>query len=306
MKKSSKRSSIRRKDWLLSVVKIWGSCILVIVVITLILFKFLEPPPPTDLKIASGSKGGAYYQFAVRYKSALAEHGIKLEVLETQGTIENYSLMKSGKVDLAFIQGGCVEIENDSPIQSVASVSYEPVWLFLRKGFKLDDLRELLNKKVNVGTEGSGTKALAIRLLQMTGVNEGNCQFSYLSYQDTVTALKNSELDAAFIVASINSQVIRDLIADPKIMVMDFKRAAAYTYKADNLSHIIIPQGVIDLEKNLPKEDFSVLSTSANLCSSSTMHPQQVELVLSIMAKIHGEKDLITKKGYFPNAEFVE
>ena len=40
-----------------------------------IAFVFVEPPPPSEIRIAAGSAGGAYYGFASRYAEKLAANG---------------------------------------------------------------------------------------------------------------------------------------------------------------------------------------------------------------------------------------
>lgn len=67
---------------------------------------FVEPAPPRRLRIASGGEGGAYYSFANRYRELLAPHGIELEVLRTAGSVQNITLLESGQVELALVQGG--------------------------------------------------------------------------------------------------------------------------------------------------------------------------------------------------------
>ena len=53
------------------------------------LFRFIEPPPPKVIKISTGAKTGAYYNYAQRYATELKKHGIQLEILDSSGSVQN-------------------------------------------------------------------------------------------------------------------------------------------------------------------------------------------------------------------------
>src|SRR4051794_28299952 len=54
---------------------------------------FVEAPPPRKIIIATGSKTGAYYDFAQKYADLLKKEGLTLEVRETKGAVENLQLL---------------------------------------------------------------------------------------------------------------------------------------------------------------------------------------------------------------------
>ena len=95
-------------------------------------FRFLDPIPPHRIVVASGPTSGLYHHFAERYKKALAAEGVILEERVTDGAAENYRLLlarKSG-VDLAFLQGGMAAFPEAERLAMVASLYYEPLWIF--------------------------------------------------------------------------------------------------------------------------------------------------------------------------------
>ena len=55
---------------------------------------------------------------------------------------------------------------------SLGSLYYEPLWLFYRKDVPFEQLRDLAGRRLAVGPEGSGTRALVRRLLRDNGVDE--------------------------------------------------------------------------------------------------------------------------------------
>src|SRR5439155_1131383 len=71
-------------------------------------------------------------------------------------------------VSVAFVQGGSCPEGIQAEIRSIASLYLEPVWVFYRgePGAQLPSLR---GKRIAIGPEGSGTRAMALRLLKASG-----------------------------------------------------------------------------------------------------------------------------------------
>lgn len=62
------------------------------------------------MTISTGSETGAYYAYAKRYAELLERaRGITLEIKTSSGSQENLQRVRSGEVDIAFVQGGVQE-----------------------------------------------------------------------------------------------------------------------------------------------------------------------------------------------------
>lgn len=68
-----------------------------------------------ELKLATGSKGGDYYNFGEAIRQVITQNqpNIKLQVIPTNGSGENMQLLEEGKVQLALVQ-------NDTPAKPSA------------------------------------------------------------------------------------------------------------------------------------------------------------------------------------------
>ena len=63
-------------------------------VATIVVAYFLvEPAPPKEIRIAAGSRSGAYYPIAQRLAESMRPHGVRVEVIETNGASHNLELM---------------------------------------------------------------------------------------------------------------------------------------------------------------------------------------------------------------------
>jgi len=274
----------------------------------LIAWQFVNPAPPRTVVIATGQEDGAYFLFAERYRELLAAEGIELQIRQTAGSIENIRLLEdaSSDVDLAFVQGGVgVQAASDT-IVSLASLYFEPLWVFYRGDRVMNRLTGLSGKRLSAGEEGSGTRAVALTLLgdNQFDVTSGNI----LSLDDRAAAqaLLEGSIDAAFFVASPRSKLIQTLLREEDIRLMSFARATAYSRRHHYLSRITLPEGVIDLQANIPPRDTALLAASANLVTTEDFHSALVGLLLQIAARVHSGGNLFEKPGEFPNTRNLD
>jgi hypothetical protein len=98
-------------------------------------YLWLQPTPPKTVTLATGPAQSAYDEFGKRYQKALAANGIQVVLLPSEGSSANLQLLREGRADLGFVQGGSADIAegDESAIESLGSLFVEPVWLFYRE-----------------------------------------------------------------------------------------------------------------------------------------------------------------------------
>ena len=65
-------------------------------------------------------------------------------------------------------------------------------------------------------------------------------------------------------------------------------------------------EGVIDLDRNIPKQDIKLLAPAAMLVAVDDLHPDLVPLLLEAAGAIHGKGGLFEEPGQFPSVRFTE
>ena len=300
-----------------------------------IAYQFVDPAPPSEFTIATGSESGAYYHFAQRYRDILARDEITLHIRTTAGSQENVELLSAQEpsVEVAFVQGGIGDAEVTPDLDSVASLYFEPLWLFYRstaQEAELTQLRDVAGKRIAVGAEGSGTRIIALQLLhdneifeeqasllplieqeaiQVSSDNkifEEQTSLLPLGGEEAVQGLLGGELDAVFFVSSPQSETIRELLLAPGIRVMSFRRAKAYMSFHPYLSSVSLPEGSIDFARNIPGEDVTLLAPTANLVANTQLHPTLNDLLLFAAAEVHGDRGLFEAREQFPSDEYLD
>jgi len=192
-------------------------------------YQFVDPAPPREIVLATSQAGGAYQSFGARYVDVLARHGISVQLKATAGSVENLELLAGDMgVHLAFVQSGLAESYAAPSVMALGSLYFEPLWLFVRDELQVKHLGDLAGTRVTVGAEGSGVRAIGMTLLAANGVDASNARFLDLPHVEAIVALANADVDAAFVVASPESDVIQQMIRQPGVHLYDFEREAAY------------------------------------------------------------------------------
>lgn len=269
----------------------------------LLSWQFVDPAPPKKITISSGPEGGAYSQFAERYKEELSHNGVELEIVPSGGSAENMVRLEKGEVDAAFIQGGIVPAAN-SDLQSLGSLYFEPVWVFSRT--PLTRLYQLKGKRIAIGAEGSGVRPVALQLLAGNRLTAENSLFSDLSGQAAAEALISGRTDAAFFISSPEADYIRALLSRRDIHLMNFQRAETYTRLYHYLAGVTLPQGAADLAADIPAQDTTLLATTATLAVCGDLHPALQNLLLQAAFAVHARHGLFEDRGQFPSPNHIE
>lgn len=269
--------------------------------------QFIRPAPPDYLVMSTGSEGGAYEMYAARYKTILARNGIELREQPSAGAVENLERLSDpdGDVDIAFVQGGLGK-RTDEGLVSLGSFYVEPVWVFYRGKQTLTRLTQLEGKRIAVGAVGSGTRTLALEMLNANGVDAGNASLRPQGGLSAIAALQKGALDVVFAVGPVHSAAVWTALYTPGVRLMNLEQADAYTRRFPYLSKVLLPRGAVDLARDVPREDVQLVATMATVVAREATHPALIDLVMQAASEVHGEPGLFQKAGEFPNAQHVD
>ena len=271
---------------------------------------YADPPPPRHVLMATGQPGGSYDTLGKKYAAFFEKKGITLELLPTKGAEENIAHLVDRKdpVQAAFVQAGAFNPHSVKGVQSLGTISYDPIWLFYR-GPRVDTTNYMevkarshyfLNSRISVGEKGSGTHAQAMQILKVNGFEEG-VNFLYLSGSKSVEALQKGEIDAAFIVDAYEAPNVQTLLKDPSLHLSAFPRAEAYSRLYPYMQILSVPTGGFSLERNFPSRDIKLMASTTNLLIDDRMHPALQFLFLEAAREINGKSTFFSSHGEFPS-----
>ena len=262
----------------------------------------LEPAFQHTIVITTGADGGIYRGFADRYAPVLKRDGITLDIRSSSGSVENYRRLKDpdSVYDVGFIQSGTTSPKETDHLQTIAAVSYEPIWVFYRGDTTINRLAQLRGKRVSIGVPGSGLLNVSEVLLTDSGITRDNTTLLEMDAGKAYQGLESGQLDAAFFIGRPDAPMQATLL-NSDLKLMSFAQADALVQKFPSLSKVIFPRASTSIVNDLPQSDVTLLAATALLVSKDTLHPALVYLLLEAARTVHGGEDYFTPLGAFPN-----
>jgi TRAP transporter TAXI family solute receptor len=264
--------------------------------------------PPRRIVLATGQPGGAYDSFGREYQKRLGAQGLKVELVNTAGSIDNFRRIIEGKVDVAFAQSGTYQTVTDPEhkVTGLAAIYYEPLWIFTKRDIRMEDKMDYRPESVAVGPKGSGTEAIAKAIIAEQGYDITAPAIVNLTSAEARRQLLAGKLDIGFFVTSYRDPGIMELLRSKDLRLTSLRREAAYTRKFRGLTPLKVPEGLLDLKENIPTENITLLSPSAMLVARDTINPRVVELVLKVAQAVNGPGDLLDPPLKFPTLEGMD
>ncbi len=302
------------------------------VALLVLAYWWLNPNPPKRVTLATGPAQSAYEEFGKRYAKALAADGIAVVLLPSEGSAANLQLLREGRADLGFVQGGTAEPgviqQEGQALLSLGSLFVEPVWLFYRadtarkvaagsggakaakaattSDARLSSLAQLQGLRVNVGTEGSGVPSLVNKLLALNKVEPSTVRLSHLAQTPATVAFINGELDALVFASAPESLMVQMLLQTPGVRLMDFAQSEAYARRFAFLTPETLPRGVVDLAADIPSDDVRLVASTTSLLAREGTHPALLQLFAQNAQSIHGGAGWFNRAREYPNTRHSE
>lgn len=294
-----------------------GPIVFIVIGLLIAAYWWLQPQPPKHVTLATGPTGSAYAQFGKRYAEALRHSGIEVELKPTSGSTENLQLLRTGGADVGFVRGGSADpvADEEAGLTSLGSLFYEPIWLFYRtdsaqkidrKTATLTSLAQLRGLRVNVDLQGSGLPDIMERMLKANRLGPDDLLLSNLEQASAAEALEAGILDAIVLSSAPQSPQVQRLLRSDSVKLMDFGQADAYSRHFPFLSAVTLPRGMIDLSKDMPPHDVSLLAATTSLLSRDETHPALRQLFAQAAQSVHSGAGWFNRARDFPNTRTSE
>jgi TRAP-type uncharacterized transport system substrate-binding protein len=299
-------SFTRRQIYILS-----GAVVGVLCIFIWLLTKYISPSPPSKIEMTTGAVDGASHQFALKYQSYLKANRVTLELIPSTGSVQNLERLHAG-TPIGFVQGGLgilsidpQQSDEDTPLRSLGVVGYEPIWLFAASGDLAKKLPQglgaLTGKNVAIGAQGSGTRKVALDLLQSYGVTAANTSLGADGGMAAANALLAKKLDAIIIIGAPQTPAVQLLLDKPEVQLVSIEHAEGIARRLPYLSLVTLKAGSVNPQRDLPAQDITLLSTTANLVVRNDLHPALAYLLLEAARDVHKGATLLNKPAEFPN-----
>ena len=188
-----------------------------------------------NLRFVTGGESGTYYGFG----SVIATHatnnaGVNVVALSSDGSKANVFSLEENEAELGFCQSDVMayayngtNIFADSgkvDCFSVLAALYTEQVQIVTTNPDIKSVADLEGKSVSVGAPASGVYFNAVDILSAYGIGDLDADgkftkinATYQSFADSADALKNGQIDAAFIVAGAPTTAVADLAATKSV-----------------------------------------------------------------------------------------
>ena len=281
------------------------ACILGIVSFSL---SYFIPAPPSKIVMATAFKGASFEYYGRQYREIFARSNVVLELRETAGAVENVRLLQDSKSDvqIAFVTGGVSNGKSAPGLLSLGTVYNQPFWIFYSSTEPLNRLSQLKGKRIAVGPEGSATRLSAEKIFIKGGVNSQTATLLPFAGLDAVKALSEDKVDVVWIIGSPDATAVKSFLENPNVQLLGFPLAEAFTRIYPDLVRLVLPKGVLDVDKVIPPEDVPLIGTTTKVLVRSDLHPVIVQLLLRAMVETHSGPEIFQRSGEFPNGTDAE
>jgi len=206
----------------------------VLALVMLFAFAAFAGPMPggTKLIFSTGGAQGTYYGFGGVLAGKVGEKtSTTVTAITSGGSKANIEAMEDGDAQLGFTQSdvgayaykGTRLFENKvDTFSTVANLYMEQVQIVTLDP-SIKTVADLKGKNVSVGAAGSGTYFNAVDALKVYGLDiDKDINPTYQSFGDSVEALQDGKIDAAFIVAGAPTTAVTSLATTKKVHLVGF------------------------------------------------------------------------------------
>lgn len=241
---------------------------------------------PSVITMGTGDTTGSYYAFGNLLASHMGDAaGVNIDVVSTEGSVENINGINEGIYQLGLAQAdimsyawdGILSFARDGEMRSFRAIGglYEEAVQIVTLDETIQSVGDLRGKTVSIGGENSGVTINAMNVLDVYGLRTGeDIQTVNLSFGDSIAAMKEGKIDAAFIVSGAPTNVVEELIATEHVHLVniDDEKVAELQQRYPYYNkHVILSGTYTGLD-----QDVTTVSIQATMIVSADMTEEDV------------------------------
>ncbi len=183
------------------------------------------------LSIATGGTGGVYYVYGGALADQITQNveGVEATAEATSASVDNMNLIASESSDVAFTLAdtaadaveGREYFEEPVPAQALARLYTNYTQIVTTADSGIRSVEDLRGREVSVGSPGSGTEIIALRVLEAAGIDpDSDIGRQQLGVDESVDAVRDGTLDAFFWSGGLPTGAVTDLATTERITLL--------------------------------------------------------------------------------------
>lgn len=257
------------------------AAMLAMVLVTALMLWLALRSPQVTLRVSAGDELGRRHEIAEVLQRLAAERGLALELSPTRGSAASLERLAGGSLHVALVQGG---LPAGASIREVAPLTLEPLHLLVREPAirRVEDLR---GRSVDLSPPGSGTRELALELLELAHLRpERDFEEVTLRYDVLMRAPAEALPDAIFHVSSLPSPVAEHLLRHRGYRLLPLPYASAMHVRDVAVRDAVIPAYAYGASPAHPPEDTPTLATRMLIVARADVDDEAIRRLLEVVA----------------------
>ena len=241
--------------------------------------------PRGRLRLAAGDPGGLYLAFAQLLAEQIRHRypGVGVDVVPTEGSVENLALLRSGEVDMGLTLADAAERDRmtrptTAPV-ALARVYENYLQVIVRNSAGIHQVSDLEGRRVSIGPEGSGTASTSRALLEAAGLT-GRVEPLHYRLKDALARLADDQIDALAWSGGVPTPAIAEQDARLPLRIIDVSSLAALMSAGAGYSYVVRRMPTCDY---VPSGIRSIGVPNLLLCRGDT-DPRLAAAVVNVLA----------------------
>ena len=175
-------------------------------------------PEEQRLVFAAGQRGGLYHELAQHLATELqaAHPRLRIEVIETDGSLDNAQRLQNRDADLALLQN---DTQAGAQARSLSAIHPELLHFLCHRDAGIQSLHDLAEHTIAVGPKGSGSEQFTHELFRYLGLAEKELNLKHLSLAEATRQLVAGEVDALLFLTGLGNAACAQALQSGKVQL---------------------------------------------------------------------------------------
>ncbi len=244
--------------------------------------------PIYHVNFAVGSSRGESYILGRAIKQVIEDYypNIRLDLLETVGSVDNINRLESGEADLITVQS---DIPPGPDAQTVATLYRDLFQLVVQDQTDIEQFTDLKGHRIGVQRE-SGQFLSFLEVANHFELTVEDFDFVGVDDDEAAIAFETDRVDAIFRVRAPGNWIIQDLVQYHRGRLLPIEQAAAMKIKHPAFKAATIPEGTYrGSHPIVPPTDISTVGVYKMLYASKRANKRVVQAIATILKEHHQE-----------------
>lgn len=244
--------------------------------------------PIYHVNFAVGGSGGESYILGKAIKQVVENNhpNIRLDLLETVGSVDNINRLEAGEADLITVQS---DIPPGPDAQTVATLYRDLFQLVVQDQTDIEQFTDLKGRQIGVQRE-SGQFLSFLEVANHFELTVEDFDFVGVDDDEAAVAFETDRVDAIFRVRAPGNWIIQDLVQYHRGRLLPIEQAAAMKIKHPAFKAATIPEGTYRGSNPIvPPTDISTVGVYKMLYASKRANKRVVQAIATVLKEHHQE-----------------